>query len=105
MPSDHKDRQSARAQLLTLESVNSDAGAQINQLRKSANELSRPSLRPLHILDLPDEILVAIFGVIRGRESWHDDQSCFWDPLDQLGTQVGERVSRHLVGMPKHLYE
>ncbi|KAF4628682.1 hypothetical protein G7Y89_g9465 [Cudoniella acicularis] len=43
-------------------------------IRKEINEHSRPFLRPLRILDMPDEILMEIFGYIKG---WEPEMSFF----------------------------
>jgi hypothetical protein len=39
-----------------------------SSLREAVNILSRPTLRPLHILDLPDELLIKISGYVKGWE-------------------------------------
>lgn len=84
--SDQEHRQLVKAGLVTLESMDSGADAQTHQLRKSANELSQPFLRPLHISDLPDEVLSTIFGALRGcTPCW-----------DRSGTRVSDQISRSL---------
>lgn len=45
-----------------------------SSVRERINVLSRPSLRPLRILDMPDEILIKIFGHVKG---WHPDMRHF----------------------------
>jgi hypothetical protein len=46
-------------------------------IRESINEISRPTLRPLRILDMPDEILIKIFGYVRGWQPEQPDELWF----------------------------
>jgi len=46
-----------------------------SSMRERINVLSRPSLRPLRILDMPDEILIKIFGYVKG---WHPNIRYFY---------------------------
>lgn len=46
------------------------------------------SARP-YILDLPDEILVAIFRAVRGWQPQIDDHTCFWESPGPFDPRVG----------------
>lgn len=60
------------------------------ELLKSVMERDNvtPSAR-LHILDLPDEILVAIFRAVRGWQPQIDDHTCFWESPGPFDSRVG----------------
>lgn len=58
------------AQHTTLSDCQRLLGRLSEMLRKDINLRSRPSLRSLTILDIPDEILVRIFEYVKG---WHPD--------------------------------
>lgn len=43
-----------------------------DNIRLAINEQLRPLLRPLTVLDLPDEVLMHIFDYVRGETGMHD---------------------------------
>lgn len=64
--SDEPERQLAKARILECQALVSDLSEYVWKARKVANDASRPFLRPLYIMHLPDEILLLIFQAVRG---------------------------------------
>ncbi|KAK4446612.1 hypothetical protein QBC34DRAFT_411049 [Podospora aff. communis PSN243] len=74
-----------------------------NALRGSANRLSRPFLRNLTILDLPDEILVEVFAYFDPNNPVNPSRHPYecWYPSEDI--QALRFVCRRISGIASHL--
>ncbi|PSS13293.1 hypothetical protein M430DRAFT_267445 [Amorphotheca resinae ATCC 22711] len=88
-------------QLEMLSSLKCHLGDFSLSLRKTANILSRPKLRPLTILDMPDEILIDIFGYVKGREP--PDRLLDSSPMGQCEVKNLRLTCRRFCNLSSHL--
>ncbi|KAH9221227.1 hypothetical protein DL95DRAFT_519273 [Leptodontidium sp. 2 PMI_412] len=73
-------------------------------IRKNIDILSRPSVRPFSILDLPDEILVKICGYVKGWEP--DPNTSLFHSQYTIGTKEVQNLRlscKRLCGASSHL--
>lgn len=68
--------QSSRLQESMLQSETTDHDAKTQEACESHNQFAHPRITPLHILDLPDEILLHIFDVL----GWTEDARKWYFP-------------------------